>query len=209
MSDQPYSSNAAGLYANVGEWSNRTFGNEESRGPVGPLKHLAKEVLGELLGFNRKLVDSFLESMAVSHESAKSKEEMADVLILLCDAARRAGHTWDELVAAGHEKMAVNRTRTYPKPVGDQVSEHDRSKDAKPHPIPKEIVDPFAMQAEVMREAVHIDAEGRMVAPPENARKIACPFCRQLVAIVNREGIARYHAHEKSKGSRCGHIGNT
>lgn len=117
------------LFAEVGDWSEVTFGATAERGPVGPLKHLAKEVLVELLGANSLTVDSALVSCGHHEADPTDIAELADVLILLCDATRRAGHGWLDLVGAAELKMAVNRTRTYAKPEGDAISEHDRSKD--------------------------------------------------------------------------------
>jgi hypothetical protein len=118
------------LWRDVGAWSNATFGDETERGPVGPLKHLAKEVLVELLGFNEHRVNLF---MAYEESWAKlngvtvdpcNLTEHADVQILAMDAARRAGHTAYDLLGAVRDKHAVNVTRTYPRPTGDEISEH-------------------------------------------------------------------------------------
>jgi hypothetical protein len=45
------------------------------------------------------------------------------------DATRRAGLSWCELVSGAEAKMDVNVQRHYPKPTGDEISEHDRSRD--------------------------------------------------------------------------------
>lgn len=113
------------LFNEIGEWSNRTFGDERTRGPVGPLKHLAKEVLCELLGADREEFGRFIYLNCASGDPS-SLEELADVLILLMDATRRAGHKWNDLLTAAQAKHAVNIVRTYPKPVGDEISEHVR-----------------------------------------------------------------------------------
>ena len=99
------------VFNDVASWSNATFGDEASRGPIGPLKHLVKEVQNELLpptGDPKKL------------------DEYADVLILWCDAVRRAGFCCDDALIAAKLKMSINRTRNYPKPLGDAISEHIR-----------------------------------------------------------------------------------
>jgi ParB family chromosome partitioning protein len=54
-------------------WSNETFGVESWRGPLGPLKHLAKEA----------------QEAQDAPDEAKRREEIADCLFLVFDAARR------------------------------------------------------------------------------------------------------------------------
>lgn len=100
------------LWDEIEEWSNATFGNETERGPVGALTHLSREALE-----------------AAAHPSDET--EYADCLILLMDATRRSCTSWDEVVMAALRKMAVNRTRYYPKPEpgNDEVVEHDRTRD--------------------------------------------------------------------------------
>ncbi len=117
------------LFDRVGQWSNRTFGDEAKRGPIGPLKHLVKEVLVELLGYHEEQVTDLLESPALRDCDPTDLYELADVQILVDDAVRRAGHTWCELLSAADAKQARNEKRSYPMPVGDEISEHDRSKD--------------------------------------------------------------------------------
>jgi hypothetical protein len=92
-------------------WSVATFGTSEERGPIGPLKHLAKEVQ---------------ECIA----KPTDLEEYADLLFLAFDATRRAGFTYDDLRDAAFRKLAKNKARVWPKPTaGDQPIEHDRSYD--------------------------------------------------------------------------------
>lgn len=76
------------------EWSQATFGNV---GPVGPLKHLAKEAL---------------EAAAEPGDLS----EWADMQFLLWDAQRRAGITDEQINQAMFEKLAVNKTREWPEP---------------------------------------------------------------------------------------------
>lgn len=99
------------------EWSRKVFGRDPGtyypgteeakleRGPIGPLKHLAKEVQ-ETLDKPNDLV------------------EYADMMHLLFDACRRAGYSYDELVAACHAKLAKNKRRKWPKPTSDEPVEH-------------------------------------------------------------------------------------
>jgi hypothetical protein len=79
------------------EWSQRTFGADSVRGPVGALRHLQREC-----------------DEAIADPS--DVIEFADCLILLLDATRRAGHTLDDLVSAAERKAEINRSRTWPSP---------------------------------------------------------------------------------------------
>ncbi len=90
------------------QWSQATFGSDSERGPTGPLKHLAKEV-----------------NEALANPSDIS--EFADLVFLSFDAARRAGFTYDELVAAAWAKLEVNKARKWAPPTkGDEAVEHVR-----------------------------------------------------------------------------------
>lgn len=91
----------------ISSWSQFTFGTDAERGPIGPLKHLAKE------------------AMEAANDPS-DRAEYADCLILILDASRRAGITPQELVSAALEKMQVNRSRSWPKPVNDEPVEHVR-----------------------------------------------------------------------------------
>lgn len=85
-------------------WSRKTFGSDQERGPIGPLRHLKLEA------------DEAIES--------NERDEYADCLLLILDAARRAGFTYDYLIAVTLQKLAVCRTRTYPKPAPDEPVHH-------------------------------------------------------------------------------------
>ncbi len=101
-------------------WSENTFGPSSPdwaartgklralrRGPIGPLKHLQKEVAEAL-------------------EHPDDLLEYADLLFLIFDATRRAGFTFDELLDACFYKLAVNKRRQWQKPSGDEPVEHVR-----------------------------------------------------------------------------------
>lgn len=75
-------------------WSQATFGDV---GPVGPLKHLAKEAL---------------EAAAAPDDLS----EWADLQFLLWDAQRRAGISDEQITLAMVEKLAVNKQREWPEP---------------------------------------------------------------------------------------------
>lgn len=92
------------------EWSRETFGSPERRGPKGPLLHLAKEA-------------------AEAAAAPDDIEEYADCLILVMDAAWRAGWTLRQLMHAVEQKQCDNRHRDWPPPdaqTPDQPVEHRR-----------------------------------------------------------------------------------
>ena len=105
----------AKLWDSLANWSRATFGADTERGPVGPLKHLAKEAQ---------------EAIA----SPGDASEYADCFILVCDAARRSGMSLDRLLQAVADKLEINRQRHWPAPVADQAIEHlkDEARDELP-----------------------------------------------------------------------------
>lgn len=88
------------LVSDLANWSQSTFGRDSDRGPMGALKHLEKEA--------RECQD------AVGHPELR--EELADCLILLIDASRRAGVKPMQLVEAAQAKMEKNKKRTWASP---------------------------------------------------------------------------------------------
>lgn len=97
------------------EWSQATFGSDEVRGPAGPLKHIAREVLTELLGIPRVVVDEALAYARHSEELLSRQQEYADLFILILDASRRAKVKPTDLVRLSRQKMIVNKARSWPK----------------------------------------------------------------------------------------------
>lgn len=93
------------LWDGISEWSQEAFGSDFERGPIGPLKHLKLEA------------EEAIQSGA--------EEEYADCLLLVFDAARRAGFTYDHLIDVTLEKLRVCKIRTYPKPLTDEPVHHD------------------------------------------------------------------------------------
>lgn len=89
------------------EWSQSVFGTDAERGPIGALKHLAKEA-------------------QEAQETPDNKEEYADCLFLTFDSARRAGITFHELFAIAFAKLEKNRKRQWQKPTSDEPVEHVR-----------------------------------------------------------------------------------
>jgi hypothetical protein len=88
-------------------WSEHVFGPTSKRGPVGPLKHLAKEVQETL-------------------QSPHDIEEYADMMHLVFDACRRAGFKYADLQEACFDKLSKNKDRSWPKAVADEPCEHLR-----------------------------------------------------------------------------------
>ncbi len=89
-------------------WSQATFGTDAERGPLGPLKHLAKEAV---------------EAQA----NPTDLSEFVDCLFLTFDATRRAGFTFEQLRDAAWAKLEVNKARKWSVPTkGDEAVEHVR-----------------------------------------------------------------------------------
>ena len=89
------------------EWSQATFGTDQDRDHIGPLKHLAKEAVEAQV----RPSDPF---------------EIADCLFLTFDAARRSGLTLTKLIEVCNEKLAINKARKWDKPTDDNPVEHVR-----------------------------------------------------------------------------------
>ena len=86
----------------IGEWSTKTFGPPRAQSKI---LHMQREVEELLL----KPGDIF---------------EMADILILLLDIARTAGHSANDLVITVQEKMEINKKRNWGNPDKNGVVEH-------------------------------------------------------------------------------------
>jgi hypothetical protein len=92
------------------QWSEKTFGTIEQRGPIGALNHIQKEAKEaieeyELSGSN---------SIVKNH---KYRVELADILLCLNDAIWRSGFTFQEIIEAAQEKLYINMEREWP-PIG-------------------------------------------------------------------------------------------
>lgn len=101
------------LIRDQAEWSQATFGSDQTRSPMGALKHLAKEAV------------EAQEALAAG-DAERLKVELADCYLLLLDACRRAKIKPMQLVEAAQEKMKVNRSRQWPVPTTDEPVEHIR-----------------------------------------------------------------------------------
>lgn len=87
------------------EWSQKQFGSDAERGPIGSLRHLAKEVE---------------EAIACPNDLT----EYSDLFALTIDATRRAGFSPDQLLNACYAKLAVNKTREWSVPTSDDPVTH-------------------------------------------------------------------------------------
>lgn len=83
------------LYYRQQEWSRDTFGPPSFRGPASAVEHLKREC-DEVLA------------------APRDTSEYADLLILVFDAAWRAGLSYEDLYEAVAEKQQVNQLRKWP-----------------------------------------------------------------------------------------------
>lgn len=88
-------------------WSMITFGGIKERGPIGPLKHLAKEA-------------------QEAQDKPDDIMEYVDCLFLTFDAAERAGFTYDQLLEAAWVKLEINKARKWGPKTTDGAVEHVR-----------------------------------------------------------------------------------
>ncbi|ECH9540613.1 DUF550 domain-containing protein [Salmonella enterica subsp. enterica] len=113
------------------EWSQKTFGNV---GPVGPLKHLAKEAL---------------EAAA----EPGHLDEWADIQFLLWDAPRRAGITDDQITAAMVAKLEVNKARKWPEPKDGEPRLHIKEDEGANSRAPGELYAPTKEELDIASTA--------------------------------------------------------
>jgi hypothetical protein len=90
------------LFHDIGKWSDTTFGDERLNSTI---HHLELEV-GELK------VDPF------------EIEEYADCLLLLFDAARKAGFEFSDLLLAAQMKLEKNKARKWGRDLGEGAIGH-------------------------------------------------------------------------------------
>lgn len=111
-----------------GDWSRRAFGPDGplARGPRGPLKHLVKEIVREILPATA--------DGSIWLEPGAFLEEFVDLVLLVFDATRRAGFTVEQVVAGCCQKLKKNMARSWP-PVGNlnEPVEHFRTASEKSH----------------------------------------------------------------------------
>jgi phosphoribosyl-ATP pyrophosphohydrolase len=94
-------------------WSQAAIAPDVQRGPIEVLEHLKLEAA------------EAIESMFDDDKSA-THTEIADCLICVLDAARRAGMTYDDLLSAANAKLVVNQSRKWQPPVAGKPCEHIR-----------------------------------------------------------------------------------
>lgn len=97
------------------EWSDDSFGDV---GSVGPLKHLSKEAI---------------EAAAEPDDLS----EWADMQFLLWDAQRRAGISDGEITAAMVKKLEINKSRQWPEPKDGEPRLHIKE---QPVPVVRQIM---------------------------------------------------------------------
>jgi len=107
------------------KWSEEVFGPTELRGPVGPAKHLAREVLHEVLDMPKAVARYLTDSLGLNEH--RSRSEYADLIFLVFDACRRDGFTYDDLLKACWDKLAVNKAREWGPRTADMPVEHVRN----------------------------------------------------------------------------------
>lgn len=105
------------------EWSQKTFGPTSLRGPSGPLKHLAKELLVEILGCQESEVAKLLST---AKEPSRDIMEYVDMQFLVFDAAMRADHGFGDFIYHCFKKLDINRQRRWGPQTADQPTEHIR-----------------------------------------------------------------------------------
>lgn len=113
------------------EWSKKTFGNV---GPVGPLKHLAKEAL---------------EAAA----EPGHLDEWADLQFLLWDAQRNAGITDEQITAAMIAKLEVNKARKWPEPKDGEPRLHIKEDEGANSRAPGELYAPTKEELDIASTA--------------------------------------------------------
>lgn len=97
------------------EWSAQVFGPKEVKNSEGPWKHCVKEILVEILGCPKSLVEAFLEAnCGTNPTNLKDITEKADVMFFVNESLWRENQTWEELLRAMHAKLAENKQREWP-----------------------------------------------------------------------------------------------
>lgn len=114
-------------------WSQSTFGSDAERGPIGPMKHLAREVLTEMLGIPREDVTAILQK-AKHGDGLSDVVEHADLQFLVFDSSRRAGFSFKDLLEACFKKLEINKARQWGPKTGDQPVEHIRGEQKAAEP---------------------------------------------------------------------------
>jgi len=153
------------------EWSQATFGNV---GPVGPLKHLAKEAI---------------EAAAEPDDLS----EWADMQFLMWDAQRRAGITDEQITQAMIEKLAVNKQREWPEPKDGEPRLHIKEQPAPVVTFYRDGIEAAAKWIDKQREAY--DSEHGWSDPDTGAFEFGNDIQRGYSSTLEElaEGIRALH----------------
>jgi NTP pyrophosphatase (non-canonical NTP hydrolase) len=119
------------LAASQSAWSQKTFGTDAERGPVGALRHMQKECDETIEAITELQRMAYLKDPHAHMQAQKVAEEFGDILLLWLDAGRRAGFKPIDVVLAAKAKMVVNKTRVYQKTPDGVPSEHVRDGEKK------------------------------------------------------------------------------
>ncbi len=117
------------------EWSQRTFGTDSERGPVGAICHLekeAREAWDVAMSLRAAVVNPGEQGNIPAARDALATE-LADCFLLVLDAARRGGINPLNLLEAAKAKMEINKRRTWPKPETDKPVEHVKTEAEEPN----------------------------------------------------------------------------
>lgn len=112
------------------KWSEKVFGPKELKNSEGPWKHCAKEILVEILGHDKFVVEAFIDNSHGLRTHLDDIGEIADVMFFVNEGLWRMGLTWQELMLAMQTKLATNISRKWPPfdpATVDQPVEHDRT----------------------------------------------------------------------------------
>jgi hypothetical protein len=144
-------SNMMAFHSAQRAWSFETFGPPSVRGANGPLKHLAKEA-------REALAETNLE---------KRREEIADCLFLVFDAANRSGMSFRSLTEYAFAKLRKNQARKWPaisEQDPDGPTEHDRTGEPCPTPSAKELAE-FKLTAEQTEQVLALIEQMKKQTP--------------------------------------------
>lgn len=157
------------------EWSQATFGNV---GPIGPLKHLRREVL---------------ETIKKPHDLI----EWADMQFLLWDAQSRAGITDEQITQAMTEKLAVNKLREWPEPKDGEPRLHTKEQPASL--VPEDVRQALSkMDDEIIAEldTEESDCRADMLQENEKSAGAACNCRSSEIVQVMKDHQIRELVHQ-------------
>lgn len=109
------------------EWSQKVFGPDNVRGPIGPLKHLEKEAKEAYEAAERIQGLGIPVTLDVAEWKAKAlaeyDKELADIFLLFLDAIRRSDIKFRTIVDEAYKKLQVNKSREWPEFDPSKVNE--------------------------------------------------------------------------------------